>query len=202
MDRLSAGGKPPRSLSGVPVLSRFSLRSSRNLSALCGKAFHSPNIRHCRCLRVWRKVLQLPQQLLQRVNRQVRGVTRGFRQSTNFTNQLFPGDGPRRVDRVALDQFGDCRSARDRRDAAFGAKANVGDRPLVQLHAQLQNISTRRILQPRPGIGLFHGARVSRMREMVEEFSGVHSAILNALAPAAPTVLSGFLHKHAWAGLV
>lgn len=147
-------------------------------------------------------MLQLPQQHLQRVDRQMRRVPGSLRQASDFPEQRFPADCSRLVNGFALDQLGDRRSASHRRHAAFGTKSDVGDRAPTQLQAKLQNVSAGWIFQLSRRIWSFHDAGISRMLEMVEQFSRVHSAILNALTSAAPPVLLGCLFQTLSAGLV
>src|SRR5271169_702721 len=117
----------------------------------------------------------------------------GLRQASNFLNQLFAFQLPRCVQIFAFDQLRNRRPASYSRNAAFGAKANVGDALYFQLRlfqslvfqsdAEFQDISARWVFQLRAGVGSFNFTRVARVLEMVEEFGGIHRSIVMLQSP-------------------
>lgn len=95
-----------------------------------------------------------------------------MRQASDFFHQLFPADFSRFVDFFPFHQLGDRRSASHRRNATFGAKANVGDAlafPFFTFKAKrkFENIAADRILESRCAIRRLNFTRVARMLEMV-----------------------------------
>ena len=127
-----------------------------------------------------------PQERGERVHRQVAGMGGGLRQVSDFLDQLFPADLSRFVHILAFDQLGDGRAAGHRRNAALGAKANVGNArfqfrfvwTFFQSKAELQNVSANWVFQSRRGIGRCQFTGVSWVLEMVEKFGGVHMPIV------------------------
>jgi hypothetical protein len=125
----------------------------------------------------------LPQERGERVDCQLAGVVGGWRQASDFANQLFPAHLPGFVQTFALDQFGDGRSAGHRRNTAFGAKTNFGDARafrfrLFQSKAEFENVSADGIFELRDGVGRFQFTGVSRVLKMVEKIGGIHMAIV------------------------
>jgi hypothetical protein len=116
-----------------------------------------------------RRWSDIPQQRAERVHRQMAGMSRGLRQTSNFADQLFPADPPRFVHSFPPSQFGDRRATSHRRNAAFRTKANVGDAlaPVFKAKRKLKNVAADRILQARNAIGRVNFTRVARMLEMV-----------------------------------
>jgi iron complex transport system substrate-binding protein len=117
------------------------------------------------------------------------GVGGGWRQASYFLNQHLPAHPAPFIYFLAFDQFGDRRSAGHGWNAAFGAKAYVSYTVVfrfclvksicfVQSKGELQNVSAGGIFQSSNGVGRFNLARVSRVLEMVENFGGVHLAIV------------------------
>ncbi len=125
-----------------------------------------------------RPASQLLQKCDEGIDRQGGGVAGDFRQSTYVVQQVFPSDLTSRDHRLASCQLGDGRTARHRRNAALGAKADVGDAIPFQSHREFEDVAADWILQARGGIGRVDCAGVARVLEMVKEFGGVHIAIV------------------------
>ena len=99
---------------------------------------------------------------------EVGGVAGCFGYSSHFLQNLFPFNGARRLHAFALCQFGDCRSACHRGNAAFGAKTDFGDPVAVEFHAQFQDVAANRIFDARSGVRLLDRARIARILKMIK----------------------------------
>jgi hypothetical protein len=104
--------------------------------------------------------LQTPQERSQRIDRQMRGVSRSLRQTANLGNQVFPAQPACCGNRLVLRQLRDCGTARHGRNAAFSKKADVSNSFPFQRQRELQNIAACGILKLRRGIGVRNFPRV------------------------------------------
>jgi hypothetical protein len=114
-------------------------------------------------------------------------VCGGLRQTANFSNQLFPADLECFVYFFSFCQFGDRRAAGHRRNTTFGAKSNIGDALAfcvltLEAKREFENVSADWILQARAAVGRLNFTSVSRMLEMVQQFSGIHRNDCNSVA--------------------
>lgn len=89
-----------------------------------------------------------------------------------------PAELARVVHRFAFGQFGDRGPASHGRNAALGKKTDIGNSPAFQLERELQNVSASGILQLGRGVRLGDCAWVSRILKVIENFGGIHSAIV------------------------
>jgi len=141
-----------------------------------------------------RSISQAPQKHGQCVHRQVACVDGGLRKAADSANQLFAADLPGVVYISAFDQLRDGRPTGHRWHASFGAKANVGDTLPIQFQREFQDVSASGVLQTRESVGSFNLARVSRVLKMIQEFGGIHRAIVMrrlrdfAFPARAPTI--------------
>lgn len=111
-----------------------------------------------------------------------------LRQATNFLNQFFPAQLPRFFYALAFQQLGNRRAAGHGWNTALGAEADVGDAlrfrfwlfqsEVLQSKAELQNVSASGVFELRDGVGIFDLTGVSRVLKMIEEFGGIHRAIV------------------------
>ena len=123
-----------------------------------------------------------------------------LRQATDFSNQLFPAQLPRFFYGLSCDQLRDRRAAGHRWNAALGAKAYFNDAlpfqfRLFQSKAEFQNVSASGVFQARGAVGSFNLARVSRVLKMVQEFGGIHRAIVMRGRVISVGVLNSFTTK-------
>lgn len=125
-----------------------------------------------------KKISQPPQKRGEGVHREVAGVDGGLRQATDFANQLFAAHQPGVIYTFAFDQLRDGRPTGHCWHAPFGAKANLGDTPPIQFQREFQDVSASGVLQARTRVGSFNLARVSRVLKMIQEFGGIHRAIV------------------------
>lgn len=107
------------------------------------------------------------------------GVAGRLRHAANALQQRCPADLARVLDRVAPCQFRDRGAAGDGRNTAFRAKTNVRNSVSLQLQREFHDVSTRRIFQRRHRVGTLQFSCISRILEMVEQFSRVHTTIVN-----------------------
>ena len=114
----------------------------------------------------------------ERVYGQVAGVGGGWRQASDFLNQLLPAQLAGFVYIFAFRQLRDRRAAGHCGNAALGAKANVGDAFAFQFQGEFQNVSAGGVFQARGAVGGFDLAGVSGVLKMVEEFGGIHIVIV------------------------
>jgi len=105
-------------------------------------------------------------------------VRGGLWQATDFAKQLFPAHLPRFFYILAFDQLGDGRPAGHRWHTSLGAKANVGDAIPIQFQREYQDVPANGILRPCERVRSFNLARVSRVLKMIQEFGGIHRAIV------------------------
>jgi len=117
----------------------------------------------------------------------------GWRQASDFADQLFPAHLPGFVYIFALDQLRDRRTAGHRRNATLGTKANVGDAPAFQFQREFQNVSAGGVFQARGAVGSFNLARVSGVLKMVQEFGRIHILIVMRDCNAADAFSYGSL---------
>jgi hypothetical protein len=118
-----------------------------------------------------------------------------LRQATDFSNQLFPAQLPRFFYGLSCDQLRDRRAAGHRWNAALGAKAYFSDALPSQFQSEFQNVSASGVFQARGAVGSFNLARVSRVLKMVEEFGGIHRAIVMRGRVISVGVLNSFTTK-------
>lgn len=108
------------------------------------------------------------------------GVGGGFRQSSDFLQQVFFGDLARSFHIFIFCQLGDGRCAGHGRDAALGAETDVGDAAGLEFEREFEDVSAGGIFYAYGCVGGVERAGVARMVEMVEEFGGVHVVIVMA----------------------
>ncbi len=131
--------------------------------------------------------LHVSQKRGERVHRKVTGVVGGWGQASDFADQLFPAQFAGFGYSLVFHQLGDCRTAGHGWDAALGAEANIDDahgvrvdlfRLFFQFQGEFQNVSADGVFQARGAIGSFKFSRVSRILKMIEQFRGIHRAIV------------------------
>ncbi len=107
------------------------------------------------------------------------GVRRRFGKASYSFYQLFPADSSCLFDHLSLDDLRNRRTARHGGDASFRAETNVGDAVAFELDRKFQNVPAGGVFQLRGSVGRLDVSGVARILKMVEDFEGIHSAIVN-----------------------
>ncbi len=124
------------------------------------------------------------------------GVFRSLGQAADYCDHLFPAHPPGFIDGLSLNQLRDCRPAGHGRNAAFRTKANLADALPFQSNREFKNVAAGRIFQASHRIRSLHFAGVARVPKVVEEFGGIHTAIVLPEARVPVAYNRAMPHSH------
>ena len=96
------------------------------------------------------------------------GMAGGLRKASDFAFQFFPAYVAGLFDGFSFDELGDCRTARHCRNAAFGAKTDLGNAFSFQLERELQHVSAGGVFPARGAMRFIQRASIARILKVVK----------------------------------
>ncbi len=106
------------------------------------------------------------------------GVCGSFGQTSDRLYQFIPVQPARFVHCSSLYQFRQQRPAGHGGNTSLGSKADFRHAPADDFHGQLQDVTTRRVLDLHRRVRFGDFARIARMLEVIENLSRIHATRL------------------------
>jgi hypothetical protein len=118
--------------------------------------------------------LEFFQQRGHRIHRKVAGVGGGFRQASDFLDQIFSCQCADLIKTPFPEQFRQCGSARHCGYTSFREEANLRDPAVGDPDCQLENVAASWIFNLHRGIRMFDSTCIARILEVIKKLRRVH----------------------------